>query len=118
MKRKKPSKTQRKMLAWKAIRARAGSDRRGVKALLPRSEGLEETTEMTRKKWNRLRRQRPELFEGLPHPYSRVKPLGWERLNRLAKFQDNVNAKSLLTASKRETIERLTAWHVTRKLEQ
>lgn len=61
---------------------------------------------MTRKKWNRLRRQRPELFDlgGTPG-----KAWAWERL-------DAHDLKLLKTVSKAEVIAGLTAWIFTKEL--
>jgi 3-methyladenine DNA glycosylase AlkC len=51
---------------------------------------------MTRKKWNRLRRQRPELFYGFANTC-------WERMNPKARWW-------IVRQSKRDMIARLTSF--------
>jgi len=51
---------------------------------------------MTRKKWNRLRRQRPELFQGMAYT-------GWERMSKEAQVR-------IRERSKAEIIGILTGW--------
>jgi len=74
---------------------------------------------MTRKKWNRLRRQRPDLFEAIiaMFPHNGYRAPGWEIVSENAKA-GYPKAARIVRASKFEAIEILTAWHVTRKLEQ
>jgi len=60
---------------------------------------------MTRKKWNRLRRQRPELFELFAKT-------SWESI-----IHDKVE-KAVKRYSLSQCIQILTVFNVTRKLEQ
>ncbi len=60
---------------------------------------------MTRKKWNRLRRQRPDLFQ----PF---KETSWEAMIA-AKAVKRIKRYSV-----RQVLELLTAVNITRKLEQ